>query len=153
VFSDYQCPGCAQAEALSEKLWKERKKVLRLCHKHLPLRNIHPHAQMAAQAAVAAQMQGKGHRYHQMLFANQSDLTLTALRGYAKSAGLDLKRFDADLVAQTTVNQVNGDMKDAERLKLTGTPTYLVNGREMTDPLNYTGLLEWVDEAAAAATP
>lgn len=151
VFSDYQCPGCAQAQKFSESLWTDRKTVIRICHKHLPLRNIHPDAQLAAQASVAAQLQGKAEAYHRKLFANQSDLSLAALRRYAADVGLDLPRFDKDLQTASTVKRVTADLAEAERLQLTGTPTYLINGREMTDPLNYTGLREWVDEAAAAA--
>ncbi|MCC6750720.1 MAG: thioredoxin domain-containing protein [Deltaproteobacteria bacterium] len=151
LFSDFQCPGCAMARKLGETLEKAAGPYVRLCFKNLPLRKIHKQAQLAAQAALAANKQGRFWPMHDKLFDNQTALDRDDLLGYAKELGLDARRFKADLDSSAVKAQVERDVAEAERLGVQGTPTFYINGREMTDPMTVPHFLDWIAEAAALA--
>ena len=101
---------------------------MRIVWKHFPL-DIHKDAPLAHFASVAAQQQGKFWEFHDKLFANQSKIKSADLTKYAKEIGLDMKRFDEDLVAPKTKAIVDADIAEAKSLGVTGTPGFFVNGR------------------------
>ena len=94
----------------------------------MPLTSIHKNAMGAALASEAARSQGKFWEYHDKLFANQSKLELTDLKQYAKDLGLDMARFEKDLVDLEKKKRVEDDMAEARALGVTGTPGFFVNG-------------------------
>jgi protein-disulfide isomerase len=95
--------------------------------KHLPLTSIHPFAMGAALASEAARNQGKFWEFHDKCFANQSKLTMDDLKKYAKEIGLDMARFEKDLVDLEKKKRVDDDMAEAKTLGIT--PGFFVNGR------------------------
>jgi protein-disulfide isomerase len=97
--------------------------------KHLPLTTIHPFAMGAALASEAARNQGKFWEFHDKCFANQSKLAMDDLKKYAKEIGLDMARFEKDLVDLEKKKRVDDDMAEAKTLGITGTPGFFVNGR------------------------
>ena len=101
---------------------------MRIVWKHLPLENIHKFAMGAALASEAARNQGKFWEYHDKLFANQSKLAVDDLKGYAKEIGLDMARFEKDLVNLDNKKRVSDDMAESKTLGVTGTPGFFVNG-------------------------
>jgi hypothetical protein len=149
VYSDFQCPACGFGRRLLEAVSEETGDRMRLCFKNLPLRRIHPHAQLAAQAAMAAHLQQKFWPMHDLLFDNQHALDRDALVSYAEKAGLDRQRFVADFDGQRVRALVARDLAEARTLGLRGTPTFFVNGREVTDPITLVDFVDWVEEAAA----
>jgi hypothetical protein len=149
VFSDFECSWCALGRKLIEVLEKHAAPHLRVCFKHLPLSSIHPHAQLAAQAAVAAQLQGRFWPMHDRLFDHQTELGREDLAEHARTIGLDVDRFRADLDSPAVVARVKRDSNEAARLRVRGTPTFLINGREMTDPKTVPDFLDWIAEAVA----
>jgi protein-disulfide isomerase len=149
VFSDFQCPACAFGRRLLEAVSEETGERLRLCFKNLPLRSIHPHARLAAQAAMAAHLQGRFWPMHDLLYDNQHALDRQAIAGYAKGAGLDPARFLADLDGEEVRLLVARDLAEARVLGLRGTPTFFVNGRQVSDPITLVDFVDWVEEAAA----
>lgn len=145
-FSDYQCPFCARAEPLIHDALKAYPEKTRFVYKHFPLESIHPQAMAAAQAAVAAQKQGKFWEMHEILFKNQRALQDDKLVEYAKQLGLDVDKFKADMKSEEVQKQVRDDMRLARTAGVRGTPTIFVNGKllrnrssegfkEMIDPL------------------
>ena len=86
-YGDYQCPGCAQAYLMVKRAQQEVGSQLRFVFRHFPLRDIHPHAQRAAEAAEAASAQGKFWEMHDLLVEHQRALTDRHLRGYAADSG------------------------------------------------------------------
>ncbi len=102
---------------------------MRIVWKHLPLENLHKFAMGAALASEAARNQGKFWEYHDKLFANQSKLELNALKQYAREVGLDMARFEKDLVNLDNKKRVTDDMAESRALGVTGTPGFFVNGR------------------------
>jgi protein-disulfide isomerase len=127
-FADFECPHCAQVVPLLDKVLDERKNEVRFVFKFFPLAG-HPHADIAARAAIAAWRQGKFWQMHHALFKNQAHLEQTDLDSYAKELGLDVSRFHADLQAPETGARIAQDKKLGEDLKIGGTPSIYVNGR------------------------
>ncbi len=90
---------------------------------------MHKDAPAAHVASVAAQKQGKFWEYHDKLFANQKALKPDNLRRYAQNVGLDMERFDADMLDLANKKIVDTDMAEAQSMGITGTPGFFVNGR------------------------
>jgi protein-disulfide isomerase len=105
---------------------------VRFVYKHLPLTSLHPNALPAAQAAVAAQKQGKFWEMHDILFSKNDGLTPEALKSYAQRIGLDVARFESDMAAAETKAQIQEDMRLSRQLGVRGTPTIFVNGKLLT---------------------
>ena len=128
-FSDYQCPFCARSEPLINDILKAYPTQVRFVYKHLPLVSIHQLAMGAAQAAVAAQQQGKFWEMHDLLFANQRALQPEKLKEYAKQLGLDVAKFEADMTSPETKSIIQDDMRLSQAVGVRGTPTIFVNGK------------------------
>ena len=131
-FSDFQCPYCAAARPVLERIVAESRGKVRLAYKHFPL-PAHSHAKLAAQAAVAAQNQGKFWELHDMMFQNQAHLERTDLLGYARRLGLDMARFERDLDSEATRRRVEADRAEGRRLGVDGTPYLFVDGRRYVE--------------------
>ena len=151
IYSDFECPHCARAAKLIHKLDEESDVKLRICYKPWPQTRIHPQAQLAAQAAMAAHHQGKFWAMHDTLYENRDALERDDLLGYAETLELDLKQFEEDLESLRVKAVVAATAAEAKRLKLRGTPTFFINGRRMTDPKGLPIFLDWFEEAAAVA--
>lgn len=148
VFSDFQCPACAFGRFVAQTLEQRSPTKLRLCFKNFPLSSIHPDALGAAKAAMAAHQQGKFWAMHDRLFDQQRALAREQLIAHARALGLDEQRFAADLDSETTRDLVARDLAEATALGLRGTPTFFINGRQMTDPMALPDFLDWIAEAA-----
>jgi protein-disulfide isomerase len=126
-YGDFECPYCGQAEPAVRELLRDFGDV-RYVWRHLPLNDVHPHAQLAAEAAEAAGAQGAFWEMHDLLFDHQDALTVRDLIGYAASLGLDMARFTADLRAHAGAAHVSEDVDSADLSTVSGTPTFFVNG-------------------------
>jgi len=102
---------------------------LRYVFRHLPLSEVHPHAELAARAAIAADQQGKFWPMHDMLFARQSELELEDLLGYAGDLDLDIERFARALDDPVVDDRIRADLASAEASGARGTPTFFIAGR------------------------
>ncbi len=126
-FSDFQCPYCARAHDVVKEFVGKHKDVT-FVYKHLPLAQIHPEALPAAYAAWAAHQQGKFWEFHDELFANQQQLGNELYEATAKKLRLDLNRFNRDRASETAKLAIQRDLNLADRLQLTGTPFFSLNG-------------------------
>jgi protein-disulfide isomerase len=131
-FSDFQCPYCAKAHTNVQQFISKRSTDVTLVYKHLPLTQIHPEAQPAAQDAWAAQQQNKFWEFHDALFANQDQLSNEFYQATAKKLGLDLARFDRDRQSPAAKSAIEADVKLAQSLELNGTPAFIMNGQLFT---------------------
>ena len=146
-FADFECPFCQHLAPTLDEIWESRKTSVRFVYKFMPL-SMHPHGEIAARAAIAAQAQGKFWEMHHELFANGSRLEESDLQGYARAIGLDVDRFLADEHSPATSARLEADRHLAEDLGVKGTPTIFVNGREYDSKLDLT---QWLDEEIAAS--
>ena len=127
-YGDFECPYCGQAEPAVRELLRDFGDV-RYVWRHLPLTDVHPHAQLAAEAAEAAAAQGAFWEMHDLLLDHQDALTLRDLIGYAGSLGLNTERFTADLRTHAGAARVSEDLDSADLSGVSGTPTFFVNGK------------------------
>jgi Na+/H+ antiporter NhaA len=127
-YGDYQCPYCGQAEIVVRELLEAFGDELRYVWRHLPLTDVHPNAQMAAEAAEAAAAQGAFWEMHDLLLANQDALTGFDLRRHAQELGLDVERFVDDLHRRAHLERVEEDVASADASGVAGTPTFFING-------------------------
>ena len=127
-YGDFECPYCGQAEAVIRELLRDFGNV-RYVWRHLPLNDVHPNAQQAAEAAEAAAEQGKFWEMHDLLLDHQDALSEPDLIGYAEQLGLDLDRFREDLETHAGAAHVADDVDSADESSVSGTPTFFINGR------------------------
>jgi protein-disulfide isomerase len=128
-FSDFECPFCVRAEGTLREL--ESRGDVRIAFRHRPL-PMHPHARLAAKAAIAAERQGRFWQYHDIVVAHREALERADLERYAAEAGLDRARFDRDLDDAAVEARLVEDEQLATELGVKGTPTSFVNGRRVT---------------------
>lgn len=132
-FSDFQCPACqAVQDPLKQILAKYEGKV-QFVYRDFPLTNIHKNAQMAAQAAEAAYQQGKFWEMHDRLFEKQPEWSgledpSEKFGEYVGELGVDKDQWRRDVDSQQTKDVVMKDLLAATQYRLTGTPTFFVNG-------------------------
>lgn len=129
-FSDFQCPACGAAHPIVKQVTKEYGDKILFVYRHFPLIAAHPYALKAAEAAEAAGEQGKFWEYHDILFANQEDLTEKDLIKYAKNIGLDMRKFEEALKTGKFKDKVTGDMDDGGKFAVRVTPTFFINGEK-----------------------
>src|SRR3954452_21847514 len=127
-YGDFECPHCGEAEAAARGELAEDSD-LRFVWRHLPLTDVHPRAQLAAEASEAAAAQGAFWEMHDLLLDRQNHLTARDLVGYAEELGLDTERFHRDLKRHCHAARVDQDLDSADRSGVSGTPTFFVNGR------------------------
>jgi len=131
-FEDFECPFCKTVQPTLSELLKKYDGKVRLVHKDLPLEAIHPQATLAAEAARCAGDQGKFWQYHDTLYAKAPKLGSADLKVYAKEIGLDTASFDQCLESGKHKNIVQKDLAEGAKLGLTGTPSFFINGREIS---------------------
>jgi Na+/H+ antiporter NhaA len=127
-YGDFECPYCGQAEPVIRELLAGHGDV-RYVWRHLPLSDVHPQAQLAAQAAEAAAAQGAFWEMHDLLFDHQDALRPGDLVRYAGELGLDVERFRDDLRTNAGAARVAEDVDSADLSGVSGTPTFFINGR------------------------
>ncbi|MFY1670111.1 Na+/H+ antiporter NhaA [Plantactinospora sp. WMMB334] len=126
-YGDFQCPYCGQAEPVVRELLTDAD--LRYVWRHLPLTDVHPQAQLAAEAAEAAAAQGAFWEMHDLLLDRQDRLRITDLVDHARELGLDQERFEADLMANVHAARIADDVESADLSGVSGTPTFFINDR------------------------
>jgi Na+/H+ antiporter NhaA len=127
-YGDFECPYCGLAEGVVRELLADFGDV-RYVWRHLPLNDVHPRAQVAAEAAEAAAAQGAFWEMHDLLLTHQNALRPPDLIGYASELGLDAERFADDLRSHAGAGRIAEDVDSADMSGVSGTPTFFVNGR------------------------
>jgi Na+/H+ antiporter NhaA len=127
-YGDFECPYCGQAEPVVRELLRDFGDV-RYVWRHLPLNDVHAHAQLAAEAAEAAADQGAFWEMHDLLLDHQDALGPSDLIDYAERLGLDVDRFTKDIREHAGAGRVADDVDSADLSGVSGTPTFFINGR------------------------
>ena len=153
VYSDFQCPACAVAAPVLSTLAEEGS--VTLVYRYFPLVSIHSNARAAAEAAQAGALQGRFWEFHDLLFARQAawaDLAgsdaAAAFEAIAAEIGLDIVRWRADASSPAVIDAVASDVRQAEELRLSGTPTLFVDGVRYGGPFSREAIRQTVDSAA-----
>ncbi len=131
-FSDFQCPFCSKAVSETKALMRQFPKDVKLVFKQFPL-DDHAQAEFGAEAALAAQAQGKFWEMHDLLYAGYPNLSRTRVMGYATKLGLDVKRFTAELNSHKYKARVQAEEQEGEEAGVGGTPTFFINGKKFNE--------------------
>jgi protein-disulfide isomerase len=146
--ADFDCPYCKRVQTTLDQLLKQRRGKVSVHYMHNPL-PFHKNARIAHRAAVAAQKQGKFWRMHDLLYAQPKKRSRKEIEAMAKQAGLDLRRFRADLESPDTDARIDRDIATCQALGASGTPTFFVNGRKMVGARSYADFESVTDEELA----
>jgi Na+/H+ antiporter NhaA len=152
-YGDYECPYCGQAEPVMRALLADFGDDLRYVWRSLPLNDVHPNAQWAAEAVEAAGAQGKFWEMHDELLAHQDELRPFELVRHANDLGLDTERFWDGLRRREYAARVAEDVASADASGVTGTPSFFINGRRYTGAYDIDTLTRVVRAARARAQP
>jgi protein-disulfide isomerase len=150
-YFDYQCPFCVRVAPTFEQILKDYPKDVRVVYKMHPL-PMHQNAMPAAEAAMAANAQGKFAEMHEKLFANSTSLSREKYLQLAAEIGLDVKKFTADIDAEAYKKSIDAEAAEAMNVGATGTPASFVNGRFLSGAQPYDAFKKIIDEEIAKAT-
>jgi NhaA family Na+:H+ antiporter len=127
-YGDFQCPYCGDAYPVVHELLARFGDRLRFVFRHMPLSDLHPRAEAAAEAAEAAGAQGRFWEMHDRLFSHQQQLSDQDLRDHAEAIGLDVERFDLELRERRHAGRVAEDYSSGTRSGTPSTPRFFING-------------------------
>jgi Na+/H+ antiporter NhaA len=128
-YGDFECTYCGQAEQVIRELLSSLGSDVSYVWRHLPLNDVHPSAQLAAEASEAAAAQGKFWGMYDILLSHQGELAPRDLARYAEQLGLDVDRFTDELRRREYASRVSEDVASADESGVSGTPTFFINGR------------------------
>jgi len=144
-YGDFECPYCGMARPVLEGLVAEYPEDIRLVFRHFPISTTHPHARIAAESAEAAGAQGQFWEMHDMLFTHQDQLEFEDLRRYAHALGLDVKRFDREMMDRVYEPEVRRDFRRGIQDGVNGTPSIFINGLRYDGPRDRRSILAAIE--------
>jgi protein-disulfide isomerase len=133
-YADFECPFCGKATGMIEELRAELGDSLRYVYRHLALIDVHPHSELAAEAAEAAANQDRFWEMHDLLFAHQGELDIEDLIGYAGQLSLDVDRFVTEVEEGRNARRIQEDAASADASGAHGTPTFFIAGERHIGP-------------------
>jgi len=143
-YGDYQCPYCGQAFPIVQALQRDFGDSLCFVFRNLPLADMHPHAEQAAEMAEAVGLQGRFWEMHDLLYENQRELGAKALLSYADRAGANVEEVVAAIKGGDPRSRVQHDLESAIRSGANGTPTFFVNGERYDGSWAYGPFAEYL---------
>jgi len=151
-FSEFQCPFCSRVEPTLDALMNDPAYAgkIKIIFKQFPL-GFHANAQKAAEAALFANDNGKFWELHKIMFENQKALDIDSILGYAKQVGLDADALKAALDSNKYADAVNADVKAGQGAGISGTPSFVINGKLVVGALPVENFKKEIDEALAKA--
>lgn len=150
-YSDFQCPFCGRAYPTIKQLEAQYGDQLEIVFKHFPL-SFHPFAQKASEAAECARDQDKFWEYHDILFTHQDNLAVSDLKKYAADLKLDTSKFNSCLDNDDKKDIVAADMAEGQKLGVTGTPTFFINGESIVGAQPITAFQTAIDKALGGSS-
>jgi protein-disulfide isomerase len=147
-YGDYECPYCGAAHPEVNEILARAGTGLRFVFRNFPLTTVHPHAELAAEAAQAAGAQGTFWEMHDALYENQQRLAARYLQAYARALGLDVARFDDDLALHRYATKIREDFLSGVHSGVNGTPTFYINGVRHDGAWDFASLVAALQMAA-----
>ncbi len=149
-FSDFECPYCRSMLGTIKNVQETYGEKVRLVYRQFPLNSIHPNAQRAAEASLCANEQGKFWEMHDLMFEDQSGLSVEALTQKAKTLELDDATFETCLSSNKYAEQVKKDVMDGTVVGVTGTPAVFINGRPLVGNVPFSDVAQIIDDELEA---
>jgi len=162
-YGDFECPACGEWEPIIEQIESDYGNRVEFVFRNFPLYQIHPFAMIGAQAAEAANLQGKYWEMHDLLYKNQAEWTAnTSLTpanvitqffdGYAQTLGLNVTQFNTDINSSAVQARVQRDLSSGNAAQVDHTPTFFVNLQQIQNPTGLTQFEQILDQALASST-
>jgi protein-disulfide isomerase len=160
-YGDFQCPSCGAFYPIVKQLEEKYSDQVSFAFRHFPIISIHPNAFAAARAAEAASNQGKFFEMHDRLYETQTawgEITTnqqSLFESYAQQLGLNMDTFKKDYASQAVADRINRDVSSAKQFSIEGTPTFIINGEKIKNPVDLAAFEKVLDEAIkkAGGTP
>jgi Na+/H+ antiporter NhaA len=152
-FADFECPFCGRATGMVRELRERFGDELRYVVRHLPLVDVHPHAETAAEAMEEAGVQGRFWELHDKLFDHQDELEFEDLLGYAGAIGIDVEEMARALEDNRHAERIAADVQSAELSGARGTPTFFVNGVRHVGPYDSDSLAAELEASRGRDAP
>lgn len=156
-YGDFECPGCGGYFPVISQIKEKYKDQITFQFRNFPLSSIHPNSMAAHRAAVAAEKQGKFWEMHDLLFQGQTtwnaqsgnnfDQATKLFEGYAEQLSLNMDQYRSDRDSAATNSQIQADIKAGKDIGITGTPTFLVNGKKIDNPQGLEDFTKIIDDA------
>ena len=145
-FADFECPYCGALFPILKQVERNYTDKVRFVYRQLPLTNIHPHAQKAAEASLCANEQQRFWEFHDSMFGDQSRLDVPSLKERARTFGLNTTAFDSCLDSGRHASAITKDREEAVKLGVSSTPTIFINGRLMRGVGSYAEIREVIED-------
>jgi protein-disulfide isomerase len=142
MFADFQCPYCNAAQSGVSRVRGRLGGRVKFAFRHLPMRELHPNAQRAAEASEAAAAQGKFWEMHDALYARRGQLGDDALLACAAEIGIDAERLRSELESGAHADRVARDVESARLSGVAGTPAFFANGTRVGGAFDAGSLIE-----------
>jgi formate-nitrite transporter family protein len=140
-YGDYECPYCRAAESIVAGLREALGDRLGVAFRSFPMRDVHPHAQHAAEVAEAAARQGRFWEMHDYLYAHQNALDVASLVSHARDLGLDAERVKHELEDHVYASRVAEDHESGLESGVIGTPTFFIDRARYDGPVTLRDML------------
>lgn len=165
-YGDFECPACAEYFPLVQQLVQNYSSTVRFVFRNFPLNSIHPFAEIGAQAAEAAGLEGGATAYwkmNNMLYEKNTEWSTNAaltpaqvvaqyFDGYAQSIGLDVSQFNADMNATSVLEKIQTDVNGGNAAQIDHTPTFFVNLKQIPNPTSLSDFESALNAALASST-
>jgi protein-disulfide isomerase len=152
-YGDYQCPYCGQAYPIVKAIQTRFGSRLRFVFRNMPLKNAHPQAELAAEAAEAAALQGKFWQMHDLLYEHQGELGAEFVVKAATRLHLDVGAFEKAIETGQVRPRVEHDFMDGVHSGVNGTPTFFINGTRFDDSWDPETLGAAIERAITGGAP
>jgi protein-disulfide isomerase len=150
-FSDFECPFCSRVNPALDQVVERYGDKVRVVFRQFPLSRIHPNAQKAAEASLCADEQERFWEMHDLMFRDQRNLGVAALKEKATTAGLDMDSFNECLDSDRFADAVAADLKEGGQLGVTGTPALFINGRFLSGAQPFEEFSKIIDDELAGS--
>lgn len=162
-YGDFECPACGEWEPIIEQIESDYGNRVEFVFRNFPLYQIHPFAMIGAQAAEAANLQGKYWEMHDLLYKDQAQWTANTslspadvvsqfFNGYAQLLGLNVAKFDTDINSSAVQARVQRDLSSGNAAQIDHTPTFFVNLQQIQNPTGLAQFEQILDQALASST-
>lgn len=153
-YGDFQCPACGSYYPIVKQVYEQYKGQITFQFRNFPLVQIHPNAMLAHRAAEAAGKQGKFWEMHDKLYETQQSWSATTsaatvFESYAQQLGLDMEKYKADAASQAINDVINADIREAQKIGASSTPTFVLDGVKIQNPRTVEDFAKVIDEAIA----
>jgi protein-disulfide isomerase len=144
-YGDYECPYCGMAHTIMKRVHAQFKSQIRFIFRNFPLTTVHPHAEIAAEAAEFAASHDRFWQMHDLIYENQSNLSIPLLLTLGETLKLPIAELEYAIMQKAYATKIQEDFASGVRSGVNGTPTFFINGERYNGP--YTDLERFIKAA------